>query len=591
MPHKTKGIVWLLLVLLLISSFIPYMAEANSPVADAEPRNQNVRVHLTRLGLTDRLHLLLLSPYQLTTSEKIKVYFDEGADLAILLRNNTLYVHYENMAFTAGQSLTLQRAGSGSGELVGFIRTNFPAVYMGDLQLDVVDNRIRPILNIHVEDYLLGVVPHEMSEDFPLEALKAQAIAARTYALRKQDAEQPYDLVDTTNDQVFKGYLPGNPNTEMAIAQTRGECGFYKGRLAQCYYSASNGGQMELVQTVWPTSEDFGYYSFGADPYDVENPASTVRSFAIEKKYRSASPYALRELVAEQLKDVLVSQGFDPAAESIQINQVLSATLSNPVAENSILLNNLKLEILISGRNKKAVYPPVDQDPEEVSLFLVNSTPTTAPLPTEAAMPKIVYGPYVPMSESFTIDIPVFPTAERIFSMDISTNYENEIWSIRETDDAFILEARRYGHGVGMSQRGAQWMAQTYGKNYREILGFYYPGMELKRYPQQHVRHAEAEQALTENAGPAPSPTPRPTLMPTTLQPQGEQWVALVTEIDADSSLNLRAQPYLNADILMRLYKNQRLLVIENCTQEGWVKVRTDVIEGYVMEKYLSAEK
>lgn len=350
---------------------------------------------------------------------------------------------------------------------------------------------------------------------------------------------------------------------------------------------------MELVQTVWPTSEDFGYYSFGPDPYDVENPASTVRSFAIEKKYRSASPYALRELVAEQLKDVLVAQGFDPAAESVQINQVLSATLSNPVEENSILFNNLQLEILISGRNKKEVYPPVDQSPEEVSLFWVEgeSTSTTAPLPTGTTVPKIVYGPYVTMTESHIIDIAVFPTAERIFSMDISTNYENEIWSIRETEDAFILEARRYGHGVGMSQRGAQWMAQAYGKNYREILSFYYPGMELKRYPEQSFDYAEAENALTENAGPAPSPTPRPTLMPTTLQPQGEQWVALVTEIDADSSLNLRAQPYLNADILMRLYKNQRLLVIEKCTQEGWVKVRTDVIEGYVMEKYLSAEK
>lgn len=95
--------------------------------------------------------------------------------------------------------------------------------------------------------YCLGVVPYEMSDSFPLEALKAQAVAARTYALRSQNPTQPYDLVDTTNDQVYRGYVPGNDRTERAIRETRGVCGFYRDQLAQCYYSASNGGQTELV--------------------------------------------------------------------------------------------------------------------------------------------------------------------------------------------------------------------------------------------------------------------------------------------------------------------------------------------------------
>ena len=78
---------------------------------------------------------------------------------------------------------------------------------------------------------------------------------------------------------------PRNDRTERAIRETRGVCGFYRDQLAQCYYSASNGGQTELVETVWPTDEDFGYYAFGEDPYDVANPDSVVRTFEMKKAY------------------------------------------------------------------------------------------------------------------------------------------------------------------------------------------------------------------------------------------------------------------------------------------------------------------
>ena len=68
-------------------------------------------------------------------------------------------------------------------------------------------------------------------------------------------------------------------------------------------------------------------------------------------------------------------------------------------------------------------------------------------------------------------------------------------------------------------------------------------------------------------------------------------WYAEVTGIDDDSTLNLRAAPDASAEVLMRLYKGQRLIVLEECPQEDWVKVRTDAVEGYVMEKFLTQER
>ena len=592
------------LALLLMLALPLYAAQAQEMTLPSPgARDQTVRVYLSRLNLIDRMDLTLVSAYSVKTQAGAQLHFQAGSEVAVLLRDGALYLYYEGMSQLAGQSVTLLRDAT-EGES-GFRLTNYPALYAGDLQIDLVDGKVRPVLSVHVEDYLLGVVPYEMSDSFPLEALKAQAVAARTYALRSQDPSQPYDLVDTTNDQVYRGYLPGNDKTERAIRETRGVCGFYRDRLAQCYYSASNGGQTELVETVWPTEEDFGYYAFGDDPYDVANPDSVVRSFEMKKTYgeEETAPYALRSLLATQLYDQLTALGYDPAPESVRVDGVSAVSVSGAASEDNKFMTRLTLTVSISGRTRKnAPAPVVDLNAEEVSLFeVVEETPSPTPtvqatgfVPvvtvTPSPTPAPVYGPFTPIEEPFTLELDIFPTAEQALGLDITAHYDNELWSVRETDGAYIIEARRYGHGVGMSQRGAQWMAAEYGKTYQEIIAFYYPGLTLMRYEDQPAQMTQPEAAMAATPGPAPTPTPRPTLMPMTLTPQEGQWLAAVTEIDDDSSLNLRKSPDLGGEILMRLYKGQQVLVLERCPQEGWVKVRTDVAEGYVVEEYLTAE-
>ena len=600
---KRRSIRRCLALLLMLALPLCAAQAQDMTLPSAGARDQTVRVYLSRLNLTDRMDLTLVSAYSVHTQAGAQLHFQAGSEVAVLLRDGALYLYYEGMSQLAGQSVTLLRDAV-EGES-GFRLTNYPALYAGDLQIDVVDGKVRPILSVHVEDYLLGVVPYEMSDSFPLEALKAQAVAARTYALRSQDPSQPYDLVDTTNDQVYRGYLPGNDQTERAIQETRGVCGFYRDQLAQCYYSASNGGQTELVETVWPTEEDFGYYAFGDDPYDVENPDSVVRTFEMIKTYgeEETAPYALRNLLATQLFDQLTALGYDPAPESVRVDGVSAVSVSGAASEDNKYMTRLTLTVSISGRTRKnAPAPVVDLNAEEVSLFeVVDETPSPTPtVQTTGFMPVVtvtpsptptpVYGPFTPIEEPFTLELDIFPTAEQALGLDITAHYDNELWSVRETDDAYIVEARRFGHGVGMSQRGAQWMAAEYGKTYQEIIAFYYPGLTLMRYEDQPAQMTQPEAALAATPGPAPTPTPRPTLMPMTLTPQEGQWLATVTEIDDDSSLNLRKTPDLGGEILMRLYKGQQLLVLERCPQEGWVKVRTDVAEGYVVEDYLTAE-
>ena len=159
--------------------------------------------------------------------------------------------------------------------------------------------------------------------------------------------------------------------------------------------------------------------------------------------------------------------------------------------------------------------------------------------------------------------------------------------SVSEGETGFTLTAGRYGHGVGMSQRGAQYMASKGKKSFKEILAFYYPGAKIKRYREETAYLPTPDPVLGETPGPVPTATPRPTLMPVTeTLPEGA-WLATVEHIDDDSTLNLREKPSAGSKVLRRLYKHQQLIVLEEAEVIGWVKVKTDVIEGYVMLSFL----
>lgn len=582
------------------------------PTAQGAPLG-TLRVQLSRLNIADRLDVTLDGAYS-ATLEGSQLMFGRASDLTILLREGRLYLYYADMRVDAGTDFRLTRHPDTAALENGLRFANNPSLYEGDLRLTAVDGKIRLILTIGVDDYLKGVVPFEMSDSFPLEALKAQAVAARTYAVNKAqaNADNSYDLVDTTNDQVYKGRRAEYTQATLAVEQTAGICGFYQGKLAMCYYSASNGGQTELAEHVWNPQEDSGYLDMRDDPFDLENPQSKVQSVVLPKKAKTVAdtPYALRLLLSTQLAEKLTAGGYDPAPESFQVDSVTAVSVDTPrFASPSRLYSQLHITFTYSARTRAD--PPMpegsslrvlaDADDAEVSLFTAAplpkpaapapaATPTLTPAPTPSPTPAPSYGPFEKAAGEVTLAIPIFPDAEKLLSLGINS-YDNEMITVTEQQDSYTIQSRRFGHGVGLSQRGAEWMAFTYQKTYTEILSFYYPGMTLMRFAQAETPLPTVAQPLTQTAGPVPSPTPRPTLMPVTQPlPQGA-WYADVTEIDDDSTLNLRASPDASAEILMRLYKNQRVIVLEECPQEDWVRVRTDAVEGYVMEKFLTQQR
>ena len=270
------------------------------------------------------------------------------------------------------------------------------SLYEGDLTLRISDGAIRMILSIAVEDYLKGVVPYEMSDSFPVEALKAQAVAARTYAVRKalNNPNSEYHLVDNTNDQVFKGTRDENSRSAQAISDTAGVCAFYDGRLVMCYYGSSNGGQTELAENQWGSGDEAGYLDMRDDPYDVENPKSVVKTAFLPKAALSPedTPYGLRELLASALSDELTAMGYDPAPESLRIDSMSAVSVDTPeFAAPSRLYTMFHITFRYSGRTRTDYVPPVVTaltNDIEISLFTATPAPDATPTPAPTDTPE-----------------------------------------------------------------------------------------------------------------------------------------------------------------------------------------------------------
>lgn len=564
---------------------------------------QMLRVLLSRLNVTDRLDILVDGAYTLSNANagEATMIFERGSELTIIKRNDSLYVYYKGMSWNAGNTLFFTRFSEPDKDVNGLRLMSNTNIYEGNLTLTAANENIRLVLSIHLEDYLQGVVPYEMSDAFPLEALKAQAIAARTYAARRMNTtSRDYDVVDTTNDQVYMGKNVTNKKALQAIEETRGVVAFYNGQLAQCFYTASNGGQTEKASHVWG-GEDLQYLTYIKDEYDIKNPLSVVKKSILAKKAPQLSE-SIISIMLNQLEPSLKKWNMQVDSSKIRIDEIDQMSIHTPLYnDGSHIVSKLTMRLKISGKHiideqKANTLIPVvtSEQEEEYSLFNSPKPNAIQSLPGNNMTVlngennvEATYSDFISIPEKIEVTLPIFPDLDNALGISINSS-ENEVITLEETNTAYILSSRRYGHGVGMSQRGAEYMAGVENKSYIDIMNFYYPGIEMMQYQENAAEIHTLNPEELQTPGPKPTPTAKPTLMPVTQDIPEGAWLAKVTEITDDSSLNLRKEPNTASDIIMRLYKYQLLIVLERCQEEGFVKVRTDATEGYVMESFLT---
>ncbi len=144
--------------------------------------------------------------------------------------------------------------------------------YRGTIQVDRVGRRLRAINVVKLEQYLYGVVPSEVPDDWPAEVLKAQAVAARSYALATRKTGGAFDLYPDVRSQVYRGVDEEEDTTNAAVDETAGQVLMYSGRLIIAYFHSTSGGRTASVQDVWAGSKPTPYLVGVDDPYDSISP-------------------------------------------------------------------------------------------------------------------------------------------------------------------------------------------------------------------------------------------------------------------------------------------------------------------------------
>jgi stage II sporulation protein D len=171
--------------------------------------------------------------------------------------------------------------------------------YRGSAQLLADGRRILVVNRVGLESYLRGVVPAEMPASWPAQALQAQAVIARSYALRARSARAAYDLFADTRSQMYAGVGGEVPAADAAVRATRREIVMDGGQVAQAFFFSSSGGQTAANEEIWGGTP-IAYLRSVPDPYDRLSPyhrwTVTLGLRDAGRRLADVSPGALRSL-------------------------------------------------------------------------------------------------------------------------------------------------------------------------------------------------------------------------------------------------------------------------------------------------------
>jgi SpoIID/LytB domain protein len=144
--------------------------------------------------------------------------------------------------------------------------------YRGSLSVDSTGSRLSVVNTVPLESYLLGVVPRELPASWATQALRAQAVAARSYALASLHPTAAFDVYADTRSQVYGGAGGEDARSTAAVQSTAGQVVLWHGQVAETFFHSSSGGRTATVTDVWPAAQALPYLVSVSDPYDSVSP-------------------------------------------------------------------------------------------------------------------------------------------------------------------------------------------------------------------------------------------------------------------------------------------------------------------------------
>ena len=346
---------------------------------------------------------------------------------------------------------------------------------------------------VTLEDYVNGVICFEMGREWPLEALKAQAMCARTYVLKNLNKHNSYgfDICPSTGCQVYHGMGDDSDNgpsetSLQAVAETAGMVVRYNGKLAETPYSSSFGGASEDAKLVWGTDTDVEcpYLRGVEDPYEADLNDRNPRS-----------PWTV-SYTSAQLTQQLQKQGMGTGTSVDRLDLTYSK-LGNVIQvvvhwangkSNTISASNIRkrfgvdaIRFTVNGVGAGSTTPPSQSGGNQD--IVINGSTISGGLDGKYAISGSgmvsppVEKPYIITG---TGSVSALETGGNVGGSNGSSSQPtNE--TVTVSGSTYTFNGGGFGHQLGMSQFGANAMAR-HGFTYDQIISFYYPGVKIEHF-------------------------------------------------------------------------------------------------------------
>ena len=363
---------------------------------------------------------------------------------------------------------------------------------------------------VPIEQYLRGVVPHEIGASAPRQTIEAQAVLARTYALRnlRRFAIDDYELCADTQCQVYFGIAETYPEVDRAIAATAGQVLTYQNELVDALYSSTTGGITSRFTDVW-NGDDRPYLTPVIDSlqtqWDLEaRPLSDEENFRafinIKNGFNEDGWPALRwnrsaslKEIGNTLKEYLTKRQHPLAGFSeVTALTVIERAPSGRVQRLKVDTDLGSFELL-KDESVKALVPPTSLLFYLEPIYEISKTTQTQTQNDKVATNQTLLAEREALSEKVPQD--VVQSVEQAKQAEVDPALAQPPPQSSPTPEAPVLVGYRFvgggfGHGVGMSQAGAYNLGKR-GYTYSQILDFYYPGTQLQPISESTVFYAD----------------------------------------------------------------------------------------------------
>lgn len=322
---------------------------------------------------------------------------------------------------------------------------------------------------VPMQEYVKGVVPYEMSAQWPLEALKAQALCARTYALYNYGKHgKDFDVCGSTDCQVYSGANSATENSDRAVDETYGMYILYDGKPINAVFHSSDGGATENSENVWSATLPYlrGVYDNNED---------------LDSAINGRWSY---EFTSAELTNILNAKGYNCSKivnmyvkEFTNMGNVKTLTLVDDTGKEFNFSKEKARTILYSSTYKKYTHSQRytvtrKGDASSSSIMYVNNGGSTVDFAYDSVFAVGQNGTSQLVNKTLSIITSSGKTSFDTSEKQDTTSSSGKI--------SFIVSGTGWGHNVGMSQNGAKALAVA-GKTADDIINFYYTDVQIYR--------------------------------------------------------------------------------------------------------------